>query len=383
MQLTGKPELVNYIKELINQKGPISFKEFMEIALYHPQHGYYTSQKPKIGGFGDYFTASELDPIFGQLLAKQFVEIYQAYFINQKISIVEIGSGKGYLLHDVVKTIKDNWPEIFNNINFFSVEKSSYHRQLQTEILKDVGNINFLEDISALAKIEGIVYSNELFDAIPTHMVRKKDGKLWEVYITVDENDEVVELEKQPSEEIISYISELKIDIPEGMTTEINTDAVKLIQEIGIKLEKGFVFSIDYGYPSAELYKPYRSRGTLICYYKHTYNENYYQNIGMQDITSHVNFSALAHYGKKSGLDVVGFTDQAHFLINLGLAEELNRLYENGDYKSYERANRLKTLVLPKGMGEKFKILIQAKGIDKPQITGLKVLPPQTDRYKL
>lgn len=119
MQLTGKPELVNYIKELITQKGPISFKEFMEIALYHPQHGYYTSQKPKIGGFGDYFTASELDPIFGQLLAKQFVEIYQAYFINQKISIVEIGSGKGYLLHDVVKTIKDNWPEIFNNINFF------------------------------------------------------------------------------------------------------------------------------------------------------------------------------------------------------------------------------------------------------------------------
>lgn len=383
MQLTGKTELVEYIKNLINQRGVISFKEFMEIALYHPDYGYYTSQKPKIGGFGDYFTASELDPIFGQLLAKQFVEIYQSYFVGKKIDIVEIGSGKGYLLHDIIKTINENYPEIFPYINFFSVEKSEYHRQLQQEILKDFQNIKFLDDMSSLPEIQGIIYSNELFDAIPTHMVRKKNQELWEVYITVDENNEVIEIDKEPSQEILSYLKELNINIPDGITTEINIDAAKMIQEIGKKLIKGFVFTIDYGYPSAELYKPYRSRGTLICYHKHTYNENYYQNIGLQDITSHVNFSALAHYGKKEGLDTVGFTDQAHFLINLGLAEELNRLYEAGDYKSYERANRLKTLVLPKGMGEKFKILVQAKNVDSPQLTGLKILPPQTDRYKL
>lgn len=383
MHLTGKPELVEYIKNLINQKGAISFREFMEVALYHPQHGYYTSQKPKIGGFGDYFTASELDPIFGQLVAKQFAEIYQNYFAGKKIDIVEIGSGKGYLLHDVVKTLKENFPEIYSNTRVFSVEKSAYHRQLQTELLKEYQNITFLEDISLLPQIEGIIYSNELFDALPTHMVRKKDGRLLEVYITVSENQEVIEVEKEPLEEILAYVSDLGIQIPEKMTTEINLNAVKLIQEIGKKLEKGFVFTVDYGYPSAELYKPYRSRGTLICYYKHTYNENYYQNIGLQDITSHVNFSALAFYGKKAGLEVAGFTDQAHFLINLGLADELSRLYEAADYKSYERANRLKTLVLPKGMGEKFKILVQTKNIHNPHITGLKILPPQTDRYKL
>ncbi|MCX7759874.1 MAG: SAM-dependent methyltransferase [Hydrogenothermaceae bacterium] len=383
MKLSGKTELVEYIKEFITKKGAISFRDFMEIALYYPYYGYYTSDKDKIGGFGDYFTSSELDPIFGQLLAKQFIEIYQRYFDKQQTQIVELGSGKGYLLHDVIRYIKESYPEIYQNIKFISVEKSDYHRQLQKELLKDFDNIEYFPDISDLPKIKGIIYSNELFDAIPTHMIKVRDGKVYEVYLTLDKEDEVVEIEREIFKEIRRYIEDLSIELPDNITTEINIDAIKVISMLADKLEKGFIFTIDYGYPSRELYKPYRNRGTLICYYKHTYNENYYQNVGLQDITSHVNFSALSYYGEKSGLKTVGFTDQAHFLVNLGLAEELNNLYEKGDYKSYERANRLKTLILPKGMGEKFKILIQSKNIENPQLEGLKITPPQTDRYKL
>ncbi|MEJ5172083.1 MAG: SAM-dependent methyltransferase [Hydrogenothermaceae bacterium] len=383
MKLSGKTELVEYIKDIIKSKGAISFRDFMEMALYHSEYGYYTSNKQKIGGFGDYFTSSELDPIFGQLLAKQFIEIYERYFKDQHIHIVEVGSGKGYLLHDVVRYVKDKYPDIYRNIKFLSVEKSDYHRQLQRELLKDFDNIEYYQDISDIHPIKGIIYSNELFDAIPTHMIKVKDGKVYEIFLTLDQEDNVVEIEKEISEEIRKYIEDLDIKLPDNITTEINTDAIKVISMLADKLEKGFVFTIDYGYPSRELYKPYRSRGTLICYYKHTYNENYYQNVGLQDITSHVNFSAISYYGGKSGLKTVGFTDQAHFLINLGLAEELNNLYEKGDYKSYEKANRLKTLILPKGMGEKFKILIQSKNIQNPQLEGLKITPPQTDRYKL
>lgn len=167
------------------------------------------------------------------------------------------------------------------------------------------------------------------------------------------------------------------------MTTEVNLLAKDLIQTIGQKLKKGFVFTVDYGYPSKELYKPYRMKGTLLCYYKHTYNENFYENIGFQDITSHVNFSALVYYGKKAGLEFTGFTDQAHFLINLGLGDIMIQLQEKGDSKSFERINRLKTLILPKGMGEKFKILIQHKNIKNPILSGLKIIPPQNDRYKI
>lgn len=382
MRLTGKPELVEYIKSLIKEQGAISFQDFMEIALYHPDYGYYTSQRPKIGGYGDYFTASELDPIFGQLLGKQFLEIYKSYFLNRKMQIVEIGSGKGYLLHDLIRYIKDTDFDVYRNIEFISIEKSKYHRQLQSDILKDFENIEYLEDISQLPEIEGIVYSNELFDALPVHMVRVKNKEIKEVYITLD-GEEVVEVERIPSEDIVLYIKELNIDLPDNITTEINTRAVEFISQIGRKLKRGFVFTIDYGYPSTELYKPYRSRGTLICYYKHTYNENFYQNVGQQDITSHVNFSALSFYGRKNGLETAGFTDQAHFLINLGLAQELSSLYERGDYKSYERANRLRTLILPKGMGEKFKVLIQVKNIENIRLSCLDILPPQTDRYKL
>lgn len=382
MQLTGKEELINIIKQKIQQEGAISFKDFMEMALYYPNLGYYTSEKEKIGGLGDFYTSSELDPAFGNLLAKQFNEIYKNYFKNQKFQIVEVGSGKGYLVYDVLSYIKNNYPNLYKTLEFISVEKSPYHRDYQKKLLKDFDNVSFYEDLTEIDNINGIIYSNELFDALPVHLIRKIGGKIFEVYITL-EGDDIKEVLKEPQKEILQYLKDLNIDIPEGMTTEINLYAKDLIQEIGNKLEKGFVFTVDYGYPSKELYKPYRMRGTLLCYYKHTYNENFYQNIGLQDITSHVNFSALVYYGKKSKLDFVGFTDQAHFLISLGLMDIFQELQEKGDYKSYERLNRLKTLILPKGMGEKFKILIQSKNIQNPDIAGLKNLPYESDRYKI
>ena len=382
MQLTGKEKLIDIIKQKIKQQGAISFKDFMEMALYYPNLGYYTSEKEKIGGFGDFYTSSELDPAFGNLLARQFNEIYEKYFKDQKFQIVEIGSGKGYLAYDVLSYIKDNYPNLYKNLEFISVEKSAYHRDFQSKLLKDFENIKFYEDLESVNNITGIIYSNELFDALPINLIRKVDGEIFEVYITVI-NEKVKEVLRKPSEEILSYLKDLSIDLPDGMTTEINLMAKNLIQDIGKRLNKGFVFTVDYGYPSKELYKPYRMRGTLICYYKHTYNENFYQNVGLQDITSHVNFSALVFYGKQVGLDFVGFTDQAHFLISLGLMDIFLQLQEKGDYRSYERLNRLKTLILPKGMGEKFKVLIQSKNIENPNISGLKNLPYESDRYKI
>lgn len=382
MKLTGRQELIKVLLERIEKDGDISFRDFMEVALYYPKYGYYTSDRSKIGGLGDYYTASELDPIFGQILARQFIEIYNQHFSKGSMDIVEIASGKGYLLHDLIKYLRENHIDIYDNLNIYSVEKSQYHLDLQRKVLKDFEKVKFYQDISDLPQVDGIIYSNELFDAIPTNLIEVEDGKVYEIYIAI-EDGEVVQLKKEPSKEIVDYIRELNIKLPENFTTEINIDAVNLYLTIAGKLKRGFIFTIDYGYPSSELYKPYRNRGTLICYYRHTYNENYYQNVGLQDITSHVNFSALHHFGEKAGLKTIGFTDQAHFFISLGLMEELNKLYEASDYKSYERANRLKTLVLPKGMGEKFKVLIQAKDVKDVDLKGLELLPPPTDRYRL
>ncbi|WP_293445931.1 SAM-dependent methyltransferase [Persephonella sp.] len=384
MKLTGKNQLVSIIKDRIKKEGEISFRDFMDIALYYPELGYYTSPQEKIGGYGDFYTASELDRAFGELLGKQFAEIYTKIG-EKKFQIVEIGAGKGYLAFDILKFLQENYPEVFKNTTYTIIEKSPYHIKTQKELLSVFENVEWVQDIIDFndESITGVVFSNELFDSFPVHLIRKIKGKIYEVFIKVDEENNVQEVLKEASEEILRYITQLSINIPEGMQTEINLDAADYIQKIGKKLKKGFVITIDYGYPSAELYKPYRMKGTLLCYYRHRYSENFYENVGMQDITSHVNFSALKYYGMIAGLDFTGFTDQAHFLTNLGLMEIFEKLQEKNDYESFERLNRLKTLVLPKGMGEKFKVLVQHKNIKDPSIKGLDMLPYISDRYRL
>ncbi|NPA57831.1 MAG: methyltransferase [Aquificae bacterium] len=384
MELTGRQELISIIKERIKREGAIPFRDFMDMALYYPELGYYTSPKEKIGGLGDFFTASELDKVFGELLAKQFGEIYEK--LGEKpFQIVEIGAGKGYLAHDILKYLKENLPQVYKNSRYILIEKSPYHIQMQKALLKDFEIVEWFQDIIDFEdeSITGVVFSNELFDAFPVHLIRKINGKIYEVYITLEGENTVKEVLKEAPEEITRYLKELNINLPDGMQTEVNLDAKDYIQKIAKKLKKGYVITIDYGYPSAELYKPYRMRGTLLCYHKHRYSENYYQNIGMQDITSHVNFSALKYYGLIAGLDFTGFTDQAHFLTNLGLMEVLAELQERNDLEAFERLNRLKTLVLPKGMGEKFKVLVQHKNVENPIIKGLEMLPYTSDRYKL
>ncbi|NPA12686.1 MAG: methyltransferase [Aquificae bacterium] len=385
MELTGKKELVSIIKDRIQREGAISFRDFMDMALYYPELGYYTSPKEKIGGFGDFFTASELDSVFGELLAKQFVEISNK-IESPKFQIVEIGAGKGYLAYDILKTLQERYPDVYTKTEYTIIEKSPYHIQTQKQLLNQFSDVvRWKQDIIDFEdeSITGVVFSNELFDAFPVHIIRNINGKIYELFLTLDGDGQIKEVLKEADENILRYLRELNIKLPDGMQTEVNLDAVDYIKKIGKKIKEGYNITIDYGYPSAELYKPYRMRGTLLCYYKHTYSENFYENVGMQDITSHVNFSALSYYGRLSGLETLAFTDQAHFLINLGLMDIISELAEKEDIQSYERLNRLKTLVMPRGMGEKFKVLIQYKNIKEPFIQGIKILPPLTDRYKL
>jgi SAM-dependent MidA family methyltransferase len=192
--------------------------------------------------------------------------------------------------------------------------------------------------------------------------------ELMEVF--VDYRDGFIEVLKPASDEIKDYLIELDVVLPPGYRTEINLDAIKWIKEIGTSLEKGFVMTMDYGYPSSELYQEYRYSGTLMCYYKHTANDTPYQHIGEQDITAHINFSALDHWGRKNGLEYCGFTDQAHFLLGLGIGDYMEKLQESDAMKHYKKILLIKTLMLE--MGETFKVLVQKKGIECKQLSGLK-----------
>ncbi len=351
----------------IHQDGAISFYDFMEMALYYPGSGYYTSGKTRIGKKGDFYTSPNLTQAFGEMLGRQLEEMWRIIG-GKKFTAVEMGAGTGLLSRDVLWYLKGN-PELFRDLDYCIVEKSPALRKEQQDILGD--SVRWCSSLKELSGMTGCVFSNELVDAFPVHLVVMEE-ELMEVF--VDHKDGFAEVLKPASEELINYFTELGVSLPKGYRTEVNLDAVKWIHELGLALERGFVITIDYGYPSSELYRDYRDRGTLMCYYRHTAGEDPYKNIGEQDITSHVNFSALAHWGKKSGLDLCGFTDLAHFMMGLGIDEYLKRVLEKDPVNYWKKMLPVKTLLME--MGETFKILIQKKGMECN--TGLSCLKLQS-----
>jgi SAM-dependent MidA family methyltransferase len=347
--------LSDIIIKKIQQQGPISFRDFMEMALYYPVLGYYTSEREKIGKKGDYYTSSNLTPAFGEMLGRQIEEMWRIIG-EKKFTVVEMGAGTGLLSLDVIKYLKKN-TEIFCDLDYCIVEKSPALRNVQQERLGD--NVRWCNSLNELSVMTGCVFSNELVDAFPVHQVVMEE-ELMEVF--VDHENGFIETLNPASDELNFYFAELDVVLPRGFRTEVNFDALNLIHELGTMLKKGFVITIDYGYPSSELYQDYRNRGTLMCYQRHTASEDPYEHVGEKDITSHVNFSAISHWGKKNGLELCGFTDQAHFMMGLGIDEYLKRAQEKDPANYWKKMLPIKTLLME--MGENFKILIQKKRVE-------------------
>ncbi|MCD0468706.1 class I SAM-dependent methyltransferase [Flavobacterium sp. JAS] len=355
-------QLREIIVEKIRNKGPISFCDFMEMALYYPKLGYYTSQRDKIGTEGDYYTSSNLTPLFGAIIGRQLEEMWE---ITQKeaFTIVEYGAGTGKLCHDILDYLKNN-PGFYDKLQYCIIEKSPQMRQKEKAYLHE--KVNWYNSISDIPKFTGCILSNELIDNFAVHQVLMQE-ELKEIF--VDYKDGFIELLKPATKELRDYLDELGVVLPKGFRTEINLQATEWIQEIASALKKGFIITIDYGNLSSGLYGKEKSCGTIVCYNKHTINENPYRDIGNQDITSHVNFSALCHWGLKNGLVCCGLTNHADFLLALGF-KELLRKSVSFDQDSI-RKEILLTHTLLMDMGQKFKVLIQKKGVANGQLSGL------------
>jgi SAM-dependent MidA family methyltransferase len=287
-------QLTEIIIEKIRNKGPISFCDFMEMALYYPTLGYYTSQKDKIGTQGDYYTSSNLTPLFGAIIGRQLEEMWEMTQ-REAFTIVEYGAGTGKLCHDILNYLKSN-PEFYDKLQYCIIEKSPQLRQKEKALLYE--KVNWYNSIGDIPKFTGCILSNELVDNFAVHQVLMQE-ELKEIF--VDYKAGFIELLRPAPKELREYLDELGVVLPKGFRTEINLQATEWIQEISLSLKKGFIITIDYGYPSSGLYCKDKSCGTLVCYNKHTINENPYYDIGNQDITSHVNFSALCHWGLKMG----------------------------------------------------------------------------------
>lgn len=368
--------LSEIIIQKIRKQGPISFQDFMEMCLYYPGLGYYSSPAEKIGSNGDFYTSPSLTPIFGAMIGRQLEEMWQV--LGEKpFTIVEYGAGTGALCHDILFYLQNN-RKMYDQLKYCIIEKSLEMRKLEKQHLSE--KVYWYDSITEISSIHGCVLSNELLDNFPVHQVVMQK-ELMEV--SVDYQDAFVEKLHPARDEIREYLLELNIELPEGFRTEVNLQALDWISDVATALHEGYVLTIDYGYRSEELYKRYRSQGTLVCYYKHAVNDLLYENIGRQDITSHVNFSALEHWGAKSGLTNCGFTDQCHFLLPLGIKEYITRCMsrEADVVKAAKKASFLSHTLLM-DMGSKFKVLIQKKGSCERTLSGLKWVLPTANLKK-
>ena len=355
-------DLSEIIQLKIRSDGPVSFHDFMEMALYYPSLGYYNSGKNKIGKEGDFYTSPIVSSLFGELIGKQIEEMWTG-LDKKPFTIVEYGAGTGSLCNDILCYLKNN-PTLYEQLSYCIIEKGEALRKKQQSHLPE--KVSWHNSIREIAPVNGCVLSNELLDNFSVHRV-KMEKELMEIY--VDYDNDFLEIIRPASPLLKNYLNEQNIELPSGYVTEINLEAIEWIKEISENLEKGFVLTIDYGYAAEEFYSPKRNSGTIVCYKNHQVNTSFYTDIGSQDITAHVNFSALSHWGQKAGLDCSGSTTQANFLRSLGLMNYL-RNFELRDPEN-NRAAIWQIQKLLMDMGTKFKVLIQQKNVKSLMLTGI------------
>jgi SAM-dependent MidA family methyltransferase len=355
------------IRRCIRQKGAITFAEFMELALYWPEGGYYLSREP-FGASGDYYTSPMVHPAFGDLLAVQLFQMWQSMGCPRPFDVVEMGTGNGLLCRDIVTYSRHTSEEFQQSLRYICLD-----RRAISGLEKAAPGASRIATLGVPLKgVRGCFLSNEFLDAFPVHQLRVYQGELQEVYVTL-EDDTLVETLGEPSTPALAdRLAALEIELTEGQTVEINLGLDQWAEEIAAALDAGFVLTIDYGHPARELYSAERRhRGTLTTYYRHIQMDAPFRRIGQQDISAQVDFTSVVNAGRRVGLEPMGLTTQRQFLNNLGLGHFQRKLTLVGLSPRDRQANRagLMDLVRPTGLGD-FRVLAQGKNVGHPRLWG-------------
>jgi len=348
--------IAHIIQQINSHGGQISFTDFMHAALYAPGLGYYSAGTTKFGAAGDFVTAPELGKLFAQCLAVQCTQILNSLHYK---NIFELGAGSGQLACDLLRALAQQEIQLEN---YFILELSADLRQRQQEkIFKQCPEfcniVHWLEQLPS-TPIEAIIVANEVVDAMPVARFHFENNILQEYYIKLDEHG-FTEVLAPASENLQTAFTAANIAeyVSQPYISEINLWLSNWLQSLNNVLSNGAILIADYGFPRAEYYHPQRNQGTLMCHYRHRSHTNPLVNIGLQDITAHVDFTAIAEAADAYGLEIAGYTNQASFLLNCGIIKFL----EFGNIKQHQE---LQTLTSPSEMGELFKIIALTKNID-------------------
>ncbi|MBK9161042.1 MAG: class I SAM-dependent methyltransferase [Nitrosomonadales bacterium] len=347
--------------DIRNREGWISFARYMELALYAPGLGYYTAGAHKFGEAGDFVTAPELSPLFGRTLARQVTEI----MAHSAAHILELGAGSGKLAADMLTELEQlgSLPESYTILEVSADLRDRQQVLLGTRLPHLADRVHWLDALPE--SFSGAIVANEVLDALPVHLLHLRDSAFAERGVAVGEDGGFVWRERAVNDPQLLQEA-LRINVPDNYVTEVCPAARGLIGSLAQCLEQGAMLFIDYGFGSREYYHPQRSSGTLMCHYRHHAHDDPFFLPGLQDITAHVNFTDIAESGIDAGMDLMGYTSQAFFLINCGITDLL-RDAEPENLRDYlPLSAQLQKLTSPAEMGELFKVMAFGKKLSYP-----------------
>ena len=350
----GSPEA--QIRTLIATKGKITFAEFMDVALFHPDGGYYVNASAS-GPNCDYYTSPRAHPAFAASIAIQLIKMWEFLKCPTRFHVVEIGAGNGILAEDITRYSKNLSRKFSKSLHYLAIDRSGVQNNEETT---DYDRI--ISSKIPVRDMVGCLISNELLDSFPVHRFQVKNGSIKEIYVTL-RNDKFTEILSSPSTPLIEQkIINLGYTLPNRYTGEVNLNLGPWISDVYNSLTKGFVITIDYGHLSKILYSPMKTVGTLDTYFRNTRSLNIYENIGKQDITAHVDFSSLIFEGEAVGFKTLKFSTQSEYLSDFYISRWLQELRVQNIPRSTIEANTMamRELTREDGLG-KFKVLIQEK----------------------
>ena len=359
------------LRDEIRRRGPIPFADFMRVVLYDPDGGYYSSLDERIGPAGDFYTAPATHPAFGALLALQLEHCWELLGQPESFTVVEEGGGKGHLAQDVFNYTQHLAADFCTAVDYRIVEFGRTGRVTAPQDGNTGIAISWNGDTSPDEIEAGVIISNELYDAMPRHRVIQQGETLYELLVDATDGGFIETIAQPSTPALAERLRKLDVTLPNGSKAEIDLGGPAHLTETASRLRRGFVLTIDYGYPAATLYDGSRREGTLLCYHHHTSSTNPYIRLGRQDITAHVDFTSLAWAGEAAGLWTEGLLTQQRYLKKLGSQAFIDALRELDLPPQGVMANRMAILELtkPSGFGG-FGVLIHSTGTDAGESFG-------------
>lgn len=352
----------NYLKNKILESPSkmISYAAFIQEALYHPTLGYYMKEREKVGRFGDFITTSNVSDIYGKIVARWFSKLVDEKGIPA--TVCEIGGGNGRFANAFI----EGWKELSTEkLQYYILEESPYHRKLQLETIQFDENIRQISSLEELKPFHGLIFSNELFDALPVHVIEKRNNQIMEVMVSFNGDRFVEGFVPLEDDSIQSFLEDSGLVLQLNQRIEIPLSMVEFVKKIADVIERGLILTVDYGYTNEEWMEPSHQDGSLRGYYQHGQVNDVLKNPGEIDITSHVHFDSFIQIGEEHGLRLHKKVRQDEFFLSIGLLEQLLEHSDPNPFSKVSRRNRaIRSLIMPNGMSSYFHVIIQSKGLD-------------------